>query len=424
MSMQEAIKPYLPQKFIDRYWPRATGRTWAFLGGSFVFWLFANQTQIGWLYVVSAVLTGLVFAGYALSRVSVDGIQASRLLTPDTVDLHENDEISITLALHPQRRPALHLNITEDCPIAPPESDERHVTMFAPYLPAPAGLQFEYAFPVYRRGVYHFPPVKISSRAPFGLFKRETELPVKTSLLIYPELRKLKRFPLLDRRLAAELANPRTGIGTEVVGVRPYRPGDSPRHIHWRSVARTNRLISKEFAEETQPGLTLILDRHCPLAPLPETKHTPFEMGVKCAVSIAEYAIRRGYPLHLQAATDDMAAPAGEVTLEVLLQYMARVQPQNNPVLPELLKSAGMQQYVAVVMSWPNVHILEPLLTLQAQGAQIMVILPDAASFPIEGEIPNSAGVTEALRNANIAVKIITHDTDWSLTLGSDADSD
>ena len=67
-------------------------------------------------------------------------------------------------------------------------------------------------------------------------------------------------------------------------------------------------MVSKEFADETQPGVTLALDlfRH-PYAPA-ETKHTPFEWAVKVAASIGDYANRRGYPLTL--ATNDEALPA------------------------------------------------------------------------------------------------------------------
>ncbi|MGB1288592.1 MAG: DUF58 domain-containing protein [Aggregatilineales bacterium] len=413
--IQENLRRYRPKL------PIITGRTGGFFVGSFVFYLFANQTQIGWLYVVSATLMGLIFAAYVLNRTVLKGIEVTRRLQPETFERYENDDLSITLTINTTRRQSsLQLNITENCLVAPPESDYRDVTMFVPVLPAREGVQFTYNFPIYRRGLYHFPDVQVSSRAPFGLFERKTEIPVKTSLLIYPELRELKCFPLLDKQLAAQLANPRTGIGNEVIGVRPYRPGDSPRHIHWRSVARTNRLISKEFAEETQPGLTLILDRHCPLNPLPETKHTPFEMAVKAAVSIADYALRQRYPLHLLTSTDDSAAPSGELSRDVLLQYMARVQPQNNPVLPELLKQPGLQQYVAVVMAWADMRVLDTLLSLQAQGAQVLVILPDVGSFPIDVTDTDTNTLMAALASALIPVRVLRHEDDWSLILSHD----
>ena len=38
------------------------------------------------------------------------------------------------------------------------------------------------------------------------------------------------------------------------------RPGDPPRHVHWRTTARAGRLIVKEFAEEQQPALTIDTD--------------------------------------------------------------------------------------------------------------------------------------------------------------------
>ena len=49
-------------------------------------------------------------------------------------------------------------------------------------------------------------------------------------------------------------------ITTNVSGVRDYAPGDSFNRIHWRSTARTGRLIAKEFELDPTADIWLFLD--------------------------------------------------------------------------------------------------------------------------------------------------------------------
>jgi uncharacterized protein (DUF58 family) len=267
-----------------------------------------------------------------------------------------------------------------------------------------------------RRGVHHFAPLPLSSGAPFGLFKRHTKIDSPTSLVIYPETKKLRRLSLLDRQPAATLLNPRSGLGTEVIGVRPYRVGDSPRHIHWRSTARTAHLISKEFADESNPGLTLILDiftYHSSLI-TPQSKHTPFEYAVKIAASIGDYALRRNFPLYLLADESALAVPQGMLNRFAFLEYLARIQPTGERSLSEVIQQRHVQTYVAVIMSQPDEAALESLSAL-SHRAQLMVVLMNPASFAVGGHTAESFAAQ--LRSLNIETRVIQFGEEWGEAL-------
>ena len=392
---------------------KRTARFWSFLVASFLFWGFANQTQIGWLYVVSAILGGVLFAGWLLNRGTLKQVLVTRQLQRNLDDaLHEGDDIRIRLTLNNKGQlPASHLALIETCPLAEPDSEQHALRMFIPTLHE--SLNFEYETPVYRRGLYNFPPIQMTSRAPFGFYERRGEQVVETSVLVYPELRKLSRLSLLDEQPAAELTNPKVGIGSEVIGVRPYRAGDSPRHIHWRSVARRGQLISKEFAQETQPGVSLVLDRYCPLDPFPDTKHQPFEIAVKSAVSTAEYAMRKGYPVYLAADNEGMAVPQGAIVWDALMQYTARVNPTQQNNLADVLNYQPMQQFVAIVMAWVDETIVETLLSMAHRGYNLLVIVPDPSSFPIESQ-QSADNLVSILERNGIAIRLIQHGQDWA----------
>jgi uncharacterized protein (DUF58 family) len=59
----------------------------------------------------------------------------------------------------------------------------------------------------------------------------------------------------------------RRGIGDEVAGTRPYRPGDLIAHIHWAASARlseargTDEFVVREFFAEQAPRVALVHDR-------------------------------------------------------------------------------------------------------------------------------------------------------------------
>jgi hypothetical protein len=55
----------------------------------------------------------------------------------------------------------------------------------------------------------------------------------------------------------------------EVHGLRDYRPGDSPRRVHWKATARRSRLTVREYEDAAPPRLLLVVDPWLPDRPTP-----------------------------------------------------------------------------------------------------------------------------------------------------------
>ena len=51
------------------------------------------------------------------------------------------------------------------------------------------------------------------------------------------------------------------GAGLEPRGVRAYSAGDSLRHVHWRSSAKTGQLLVKEFEAGTHAAAAFLIQR-------------------------------------------------------------------------------------------------------------------------------------------------------------------
>ena len=58
-----------------------------------------------------------------------------------------------------------------------------------------------------------------------------------------------------------EQKSPRRGFSVEFAQHREYVPGDDPRHLDWRAYARTERLTIKEYRQETNYTLQVVLDQ-------------------------------------------------------------------------------------------------------------------------------------------------------------------
>src|SRR6188508_839434 len=54
--------------------------------------------------------------------------------------------------------------------------------------------------------------------------------------------------------------SPYHGFSVEFTEYRPYTPGDDPRYLDWRLVARTDRYYIKKYEDETNLRCQLLVD--------------------------------------------------------------------------------------------------------------------------------------------------------------------
>lgn len=127
---------------------------------------------------------------------------------------------------------------------------------------------------VSRRGRYEMAPLEASSGHPFGLAERVVAAGKGDSLVVFPRLLRLHAGRL--RRFMGEATpgagrprgrpQPHPAAQTEFHGLRPFRIGDSSRLIHWRTSARRNALMVREFEDMPSDNLILVVDPWLPAA--------------------------------------------------------------------------------------------------------------------------------------------------------------
>jgi uncharacterized protein (DUF58 family) len=113
-----------------------------------------------------------------------------------------------------------------------------------------------------RRGVYTLGPLSTSLSDPFGIFRYEWREGGVRQIVIYPPLVQLPALvvPQGQRGGLARADILQQYVTPSVGGLREYVQGDPPSHIHWPTVARTDKLMVKEFDQERAGALWIALD--------------------------------------------------------------------------------------------------------------------------------------------------------------------
>ena len=259
--------------------------------GAGILFLLGTNVQAGWLFVLCALLLGTLVSGAILPGRMLRGVEVERRAPGEVV---QGEEAFVDLIVT-NRAGGVRLGLTLDDPHVAPTS--LYVTKVSP------GERVELVTvrPARKRGVQEATPVTLRSAAPFGVAERRRTLTVAGSTIVLPPVLPLGSLPFLasasdpSRRSRPD---PHRGSGPEYLGIREYRPGDSPRHVHWPSTARTGTVMVRELEEERSQRLTIVVDT---LADVGD-EGTPLDACCTAAASIARVAFGEGHSMRIISA--------------------------------------------------------------------------------------------------------------------------
>jgi uncharacterized protein (DUF58 family) len=256
--------------------------------GASVLFLLGTNVQAGWLYVLSALLLGTAVAGVVLPRRMLRGLMVERE-APEEVVQGEDTFVKLIVT---NASGGIRLGLRVDDPhVAPTE-------LFVTAIRPGERVELVTSRVAARRGVHEDAPVVLRSNAPFGVAERRRRLAVSGRTIVVPAVVPLGRLPFLSRASDPERAArsvPRRGAGPEYLGVREYRPGDNPRHVHWPSTARTGSVMVRELEEERSRRLAFVVDT---LTDVGEAG-TPLDACCTAAASIGRVAAGDGRSVRL-----------------------------------------------------------------------------------------------------------------------------
>ena len=225
----------------------------------YVYWL---KQPIGWLivaaaaclliglflapqgWVMFAALTAVIFLGVIWPWVAIRGVSCR--LSFNRRRATEGDSVQVTLSIKNSFPwPIWGLAVeggffSEDLS---PSNDATAVALAR--VPGWATTDFKWEYEPHRRGLYPSGICRISSAFPFGIWSAHDEMQINSELIVGPKTVKLASIPPVkgNELTATGILMNQAGLEGDVLAVRPYRRGDSLKHIHWPQTARHNRFI-------------------------------------------------------------------------------------------------------------------------------------------------------------------------------------
>jgi uncharacterized protein (DUF58 family) len=123
-------------------------------------------------------------------------------------------------------------------------------------IPARGMAEVVLAVPAEKRGRLAIGRVMLETRFPLGLFRAWSYIEPDARCIVYPRPERSALPPFTGDAAAGARHTPVPG-SDDFAGLRSYQPSDSPRHIAWKAVARSDEMLTKHFAGESAAELWL-----------------------------------------------------------------------------------------------------------------------------------------------------------------------
>jgi uncharacterized protein (DUF58 family) len=123
-------------------------------------------------------------------------------------------------------------------------------------VPAQAIAEVVLAAPAAKRGWLPLGRVMLETRFPVGLFRAWSYVEPEARGLVYPQPES-SPLPALAADASAGQARASAPGNDDFSGLRVYQRSDSPRHVAWKAVARTEEMLTKQFHGEAAAQLWL-----------------------------------------------------------------------------------------------------------------------------------------------------------------------
>ena len=191
------------------------------------------------------------------------------------------------------------------------------------FLKVPEGKtqRTSYRHTFVRRGLYTLTGYRLATKFPFALFRKSRDVAAPLELLVYPARVQVPR-PPPRAQVRGETSANRLGRRGEFFGLRERRVGDDRRDVHWKSSARSGRLLVREYEDELAKRVAIAVDNALPLAtreaiedgaatPVMEAQVAAVERAISVAASLAATYLEVGWTVEIYARGEHVPPGTG-----------------------------------------------------------------------------------------------------------------
>jgi uncharacterized protein (DUF58 family) len=312
----------------------------------FLLSLAAINTGNNLLFLILALLLSAILVSGIVARVSLRSVSVS-MQVPENVFEGEQVFIKVSLGNRKKLLPAFSISVDGLGPVearpavswlkraAPwkrraevPGRSASSVLRQSAYFPLvpPQETRSELVSQTFpRRGSYRLEGYRISTRFPFGFFRRGERVRASGEILVYPSIREVSSYFHLLPFLPGRLEGLHVGQGESLYAIRKYQEGESARLVHWKATAKTGELMVREYAREEESKFCLILDTTIHPSAAPDFARR-FEEAVSLAASLAGHFCDEGAELEFMTPAQYIPRGMGREHLYRILRSLAVVQ--------------------------------------------------------------------------------------------------
>jgi uncharacterized protein (DUF58 family) len=285
-------------------------------------------------------------------------------------------------------------------------------------VPPGKSVELTYTVTPTRRGEVTFAPAEARVRSLLGLCELGVRLGTAEVRRVYPDFAELARYAWLagNRRLSeiGIKTYQQRGEGTDFKQLAEYRYGDSVRHIDWKATQRLDKPIVREFQDERDQRVMLLVD--CGRRMRADDRRgavgsAHFDQVLNAVMLLSYVALAQGdavgaLTFGTPPGDERLFAPRkGRHALNALMSELYGVQPTPShsdyvAAAQDLLRRQGKRALVIVITNFRDEDGSELGLALKLLRQRHLVLLASVRER-IVGEL-----ITQPLASGNAALDI------------------
>jgi uncharacterized protein (DUF58 family) len=279
----------------------------------------AVNTGNNLLYLLLGWLLSFIIASGILSEMTLKRLAVTRRPPPR---VYANDPFLMEVSIENHKAHRASFSIEVEDLIGDTPLDKRCYFL---KIPPGKSQRTSYRHTFVRRGLYRLAGYRLATKFPFALFRKSRDVDAPLEVLVYPGRVAVPRPPPRTTSHGDATAS-RLGRRGEFFGLRERRAGDDRRDVHWRSSARTGRLLVREYEDELAHRVVIGVDNALPqavreaadevvdgaaLTPAVEAQVSAVERAIGVAASLASAYLEVGWTVELVARGCHVPAGTG-----------------------------------------------------------------------------------------------------------------
>ncbi|MHB9089678.1 MAG: DUF58 domain-containing protein [Thermoleophilia bacterium] len=321
-----------------------TRKTILWLLTASILYLIAWNIGGGWLYAIIAIVLAFPLGSLLLSRINTRGI-AIEQQCQDRCARGDILRTRVTIA-NGSRLPRFLLKLSGE--LAGGES-----SLLLVNAPGGGSTEAVMTFGPVSRGIFSGGSFLLSSQAPAGLARSRRRLRTSCPVVVYPRWYPLPGDWGSERRstgFAVTDTTPARVPCSDYLGVREYRPQDTPRSIHWRTTARSNSLAVTEYARQRTVSPVIIIDpwRQADIGPAGDSS---LEVAATLAATLVQRETAHKRRFGIGTSLADAAQRGFDSDPEVAMLMLAGLRPDGDQPLDLDTTGPGWTDITPVVVT-------------------------------------------------------------------------